>query len=174
MPTKIRRSPASEDAQPVATLPHMAAEFGLKRRGEYLPWKHAQERLERARNYWIVTAGADGRPHAMPVWGFWRDGKLYFGTARDSRKWRNLELNRHVVVHLESGEDVVIVEGTAREISDAGEIAALTTLYQEKYGISMPLDPKRHVVVVVQPRTAFAWLEKEMAGTATKWAFKSY
>jgi hypothetical protein len=37
----------------------------------------------------------------------------------------------------------------------------------------MPLDPKRHVVIGVQPRKALAWLEKDMLGTATNWKFKS-
>jgi hypothetical protein len=39
-----------------------------------LDWSHAEERLERARNYWIATTRPDGTPHAAPVWGYgWRD-----------------------------------------------------------------------------------------------------
>ena len=33
-----------------------------------LDWGWAAERLEASRNYWIVTAGADGEPAAAPVW----------------------------------------------------------------------------------------------------------
>src|SRR5438128_11769 len=106
-------SPASR-AEPKADLPVMPAEFGLKPRETYLPWKHAVERLEGSRIYWICTAGADRRPHAMPVWGFWIDDTLYFGTGRDTRKARNLAQNPAVVVHLESGDDMVVIEGTAR------------------------------------------------------------
>src|SRR5215212_4868336 len=36
-----------------------------------LPWTWAQERLVRNKNYWVVTASANGRPHALPVWGVW-------------------------------------------------------------------------------------------------------
>lgn len=79
-----------------------------------LPWSWAEERLTAARNYWICSAGDDGRPHAMPVWGLWLEGGLLFGTARTSRKGRNLRRNPAVVVHLESGDEVVILEGQGR------------------------------------------------------------
>jgi hypothetical protein len=34
-----------------------------------LPWSWAEERLAESRNFWLVTADGNGRPHAMPVWG---------------------------------------------------------------------------------------------------------
>src|SRR5437016_13514736 len=121
MPRTSKKSSAAatraNTAEPKAGLPAFPKDYGLKPRKEYLPWKHATERLQKSRNYWIVTAGRDGRPHAMPVWGFWFAGTLYFGTGRGSRKWRNLHSNPRIVVHLESGDDVVILEGTAREVS---------------------------------------------------------
>ena len=70
----------------------------------------------RSRSYWICTARPDGRPHSIPVWGMWVDGALYFGTARDARKAKNIAHNPAVSVHLESGDDVVILEGKASEI----------------------------------------------------------
>ena len=66
-----------------------------------LPWSHAEERLESARNYWVATTRRDGRPHAAPVWGVWVDRHLYFGTARSSVKGRNLAHSRELIVHLE-------------------------------------------------------------------------
>ena len=172
-PRTVKNAPNTEarTAEPIAGLPRMAAEFGLKPRQRYLPWSHAASRLEESRNYWIVTVGRGGEPHAMPVWGFWRNGAIYFGTARDSRKWRNLEANPKVVVHLESGDDVVVVEGVAREVTDKQEIAALSPLSEKKYGMWMPLDPKKHVAVAVNPRKVFAWSEKNIQATATKWFF---
>jgi len=62
---------------------------------------------------------ADGLPHAVPVWGVWVDGALYFGTDRRSRKARNLATNQGAVVHLESGDDAVILEGFAEEITSS-------------------------------------------------------
>src|SRR5215468_11807454 len=67
-------------------LPHVPSLYGLKPRKQYLPWSHARERLEGSRNYWICTTRPDGRPHSIPVWGFFVDDVLYFGTAKLSRK----------------------------------------------------------------------------------------
>ena len=41
--------------------------------GSALPWSDVVEWLTAARNYWVCTTRADGRPHAMPVWGLWMD-----------------------------------------------------------------------------------------------------
>jgi nitroimidazol reductase NimA-like FMN-containing flavoprotein (pyridoxamine 5'-phosphate oxidase superfamily) len=60
---------------------------------------------------------SNGRPHSIPVWGFWIDGAFYFGTARSSRKARNLAQNPAASVHLDSGDDGVILEGTVVEVS---------------------------------------------------------
>src|SRR5271166_5315537 len=87
-------------------LPHMPPTYGLKKREKYLPFSHAEARLAKARNYWICTARPDGRPHSIPVWGFWIDGALYFGTARSSRKSLNLAHNPAISIHLDSGDDV--------------------------------------------------------------------
>ena len=32
-----------------------------------LDWSHAEQRLKRARSYWIATTRPDGTPHAVPV-----------------------------------------------------------------------------------------------------------
>src|SRR5437660_10815397 len=98
--------------------PQVPALYGIKPRKEYLPWSHARERLTGSRNYWICTVRPDGRPHSIPVWGFWLDDALYFGTSKTTRKARNLAHNPAVSVHLESGDDVIILEGTAVEVSD--------------------------------------------------------
>src|SRR5919201_4134359 len=76
-------------------------------------WSWAVEQLERARNYWFSTTRPDGRPHAMPAWAVWLDDALY--GSPETRRGRNLALNRAIVVHLESGDHVVVLEGEARE-----------------------------------------------------------
>ena len=43
-----------------------------------LPWKWAQDRLVKSRQYWIATTRPDGSPHVMPVWGLWLDSVFYF------------------------------------------------------------------------------------------------
>ena len=81
-----------------------------------LDWSHAEQRLKRARNYWTATTRLDGTPHAVPVWRIWVEGSLYFGTSRRSVKGRNLAHSPGLVVHLESADDVVILEGEVEEV----------------------------------------------------------
>src|SRR5919199_4432032 len=101
-----------------------------------LPWSRVTERLESARNYWVVTTRSDGKPHSVPVWGIWLDETFYFDTDRRSRKGRNLATNPGLVVHLESGDDVVILEGVAEEVVDSSLLAHIGDVYAAKYGLS--------------------------------------
>jgi pyridoxine/pyridoxamine 5'-phosphate oxidase len=88
-----------------------------------LEWTWATERLAAARNYWIVTSSVDGGPHAAPVWGLWIDDAVVFSTSPESRKGRDLAHDPRVVVHLESGNEVVIVEGEVETIGMEEQIA---------------------------------------------------
>jgi pyridoxine/pyridoxamine 5'-phosphate oxidase len=144
--------------------------YGLKKNKNYLPWSHAEERLTKSRNYWICTARPDGRPHSIPVWGLWLDGALYFGTARASRKGRNLAHNPAASVHLESGDDVVILEGEAVEISDQPTLEKLDTGYRKKYKMPLMVTPE-NVIYRLRPKIALAWTEKNFISDATRWEF---
>jgi Pyridoxamine 5'-phosphate oxidase len=97
-------------------LPQVPPLYGMKSPHKFLPFTHAEDRLTKSRNYWICTTRPDGRPHSIPVWGFWFEGALYFGTARSTRKSRNLAHNPAISVHLESGDDVVILEGMLKRL----------------------------------------------------------
>jgi hypothetical protein len=151
-------------------LPRVPSLYGLKPRKDYLPWNHAEARLERSRNYWICTTRPDGRPHAMPVWGIWLGGVLYFSTARASRKALNLARKPSVSVHLESGDDVVILEGEAREVFDEPTIARIDAGYRAKYQVPLWRIPE-NVVFTVRPRVVLAWTEKNFPKDATRWEF---
>jgi general stress protein 26 len=153
-------------------LPHVPADYGLKPRRQYLPFSHAEERLTKSRNYWICTTRPDGRPHSIPVWGFWIEGALYFGTGRASRKARNLAHNAAASIHLDSGDDVVILEGTATEVdlADTATIKKLDAASRSKY--KMPLMTTPEVVLYsVRPRVVLAWTEKDFPNNATRWQF---
>jgi hypothetical protein len=152
-------------------LPHVPALYGLKPRKKYLPWSHAEERLTRSRNYWICTARPDGRPHSIPVWGFWAGGAFYFGTGRSSRKGKNLAHNSAVSVHLESGDDVVILEGSAVEVSDKATLKRLDGLSKKKYKMPLTTIPGETVLYGVCPRVVLAWTEKDFPNNATRWEF---
>jgi hypothetical protein len=139
------------------------AEAGL------LPWAGVTEKLATARNYWVATTRPDGRPHAVPVWGLWLDGAFYFGTERGSRKARNLAANPAVAVHLESGDDAVMLEGFAWAVTQPARLAAFDDAYFAKYAVRMRDIPGEVSVWAVRPRVALAWQEKDFAGTATRW-----
>ena len=80
--------------------------------GELLPWSWAQQRLEAARAFWIATSRPDGRPHCRPMWGVWLADGWRFSTGSLAR--HNLVANPQITVHLDSGTEVVIVEGAAK------------------------------------------------------------
>jgi len=153
-------------------LPHVPAMYGLKPRKQYLPFSHAEERLMESRNYWICTSRPDGRPHSVPVWGFWTDGSFYFGTARSSRKARNLAQNAAVSIHLDSGDDVVILEGAAVEVdlSDKLTFKKLDAASRAKYKMPLMVMPEA-VLYSVRPRVVLAWTEKDFPHNATRWEF---
>ena len=119
-----------------------------------LPWKWAEQRLKKSRQYWFVTTLPDGRPHVMPVWGVWEDSAFYFSTGRGTRKARNLARNPHCVVCNELADEAVIVHGRAKEIRDAKRIAELGKPYARKYP-PFKLDPQMGAVYEVKPANNF-------------------
>jgi hypothetical protein len=133
-----------------------------------LPWSHVLERIASPRNYWVSTTRPDGRPHATPVWAVWLDDILYFGGGPEARRSRNLDANPNLVVHLESGDDVVIIEGVAKKLTpDNADPALLTRIddaYEAKYNM-------RHGTPVwaVHPKVVFAWTAYPT--TVTRWTF---
>ena len=130
------------------------------------PWTAVREKMAAARNYWVATVRPDERPHAAPVWGLWVDDTFYFSTGRESRKAKNLSENPAIVVHLESGDDVIIVEGNVTVVTDEATLDGLDTLYKAKYQVDLM---KEEPVFAVRPQTAYAWLEKDFGGSATRW-----
>ncbi len=155
-----------------SSRPHMPVGYGISQSADgMLPWSYAVERLINSHSYWICTTRPEGRPHVMPVWGIWLNDALYFGTDSASRKSRNLSANPAVVVHLESADDAVIVEGVARAIRDKAEIASLDAAYKEKYKMRLTEAPGDLAVWKVEPRVVFAMREKDFPQSATRWTF---
>jgi hypothetical protein len=171
---KVKAATKTDDGPAHVGLPDLPPLYGLKARKQYLPFSHAEKRLTDSRNYWICTARPDGRPHSIPVWGFWIDGAVYFGTARSSRKARNLAHNAAVSIHLESGDDVVIVEGRAEEVdlSDSTTFKKMDAASRSKYNMPLMVVPGESVAYCVRPYRVLAWTEKDFPKTATCWKFE--
>jgi len=136
-----------------------------------LEWQWASKRLERAHNYWVATASSKGQPHAAPIWGLWQGDVFYFSTARGSRKGRNLAENPIALVHLESGDEVVTIEGGVVEVKDRKELARLAAAYGDKYTLEIKFEDPGSVVYELRPKRAFAWREQDYPESATRFTF---
>src|SRR5687767_6762338 len=150
---------------PIGTALNLAAGYtapGTK--PKLLPWAFADQRLRSARNYWVCTTRPDRRPHTAPVWGIWARGGFWFSTAPSSRKAKNLKSNPNVVIHLESGDEVVVVEGRA-EICDLTK--ELDRDYHRKYEMHLVGFPAPMVIFHVEPSAVTAWREKAFPASAT-------
>jgi PPOX class probable F420-dependent enzyme len=156
---------------PEAARPSFPGVYGIHADEDgLLDWSWAEERLVAARNYWVSTVRPDGRPHVMPVWGLWHDGDFYFSSSPDSRKAKNLAANPAITVHLESGDEVVVVEGEADYASDEDLLRRLGEDYSRKYSFDVTFTGGRPLVVV-SPRVAYAWIEQSFPSSATRFTF---
>ena len=153
--------------------PGFAAEYGVEMRPEgMLPWAWVDELMREARNYWVATTRPDGRPQVIPVWGVWFDETFYFGTSTGSRKAHNLAVNPAIAVHLESGDDVVILEGMVDVLSDAALFDRYADVYEAKYAVRPgDGDGSDGINYAVRPHRVLAWLERDFVTTPTRWTF---
>ncbi len=155
-----------------SSRPRLPKSYGIEPVGEsseLLPWSFVENRMTDARNYWLATVSEQNVPHAAPVWGVWHAGGIFFATDPASRKAMNLAANPKAVVHLESGDEVVILEGLAVQVTDRHFLEQINNLYTQKYDIDVDLP--NTLTYQLQPRCAFAWLESAYPQTATRWEF---
>lgn len=132
-----------------------------------LAWSWVTEQLVASRSYWVCTTRDDGRPHALPVWGLWLADRLLFSTDPTSVKARNFSTRPDVVVHLESGDDVVVLEGRVSAIS-ADLVSAFCDAYDAKYSYRPEPDNEAHGLYELVPERALAWREQDFPTSATR------
>jgi PPOX class probable F420-dependent enzyme len=140
-----------------------------------LSWPEAAARLAAARNYWLCTTKPSGAPHAAPVWGVVTGQVLYLYSERRTVKARNLAADPRVVVHLESGEDVLILRGTATDLGTPAQaphvVAALSAKYTgEEDGQYLPdADPDFDVIYAISPQSALMWRLADYEDSQRRW-----
>jgi PPOX class probable F420-dependent enzyme len=143
--------------------------------GHALSWPQIAARLAAARNYWLCTTMPSGAPHAAPVWGVVTDGTLYLYSERRTVKARNLAADPRVVVHLESGEDVVIVHGIAEDMGTPAEVPQVVAALSAKYtgpgdrAYLPDADPDFDVVYAIRPRSAMLWQLADYEASQHRW-----
>ena len=151
--------------EPTVERPTMPDGYGVPDTLEgALSWSWAVERLATARNMWFSTTRPDGRPHAVPAWGMWLDGGVYFEGSPETLRARNLAKNPHLVVHLESGDEVVILEGVVEVAAPPSRDLAerLAAAFSARYGESHDYRPQPDQwdeggLWVLRPKLALGW-----------------
>ena len=139
-------------------------------------WEEVSARLSAARTYWLATTLPSGAPHAAPVWGAVCDQALYLYSERSTVKARNLARDPRVLIHLESGDDVLIVNGTAADIGEPASVPFVVAALAAKYtrpGDRQYLpdaDPAFDVVYAVRAQSALAWRLDDYAGSQRRWS----
>ncbi len=139
-----------------------------------LPWDWAEQRLVRARNFWLATASPDGAPHLMPVWAVWLDGRLWFSSASGSRKARNLAAEPRCSLATEDPVEPVVVHGRADRVTDRVLLLAMLAAENAKYGTSYGeemIDVAANSVFALRPEWAFALDSTDFTGTPTRFSF---
>jgi PPOX class probable F420-dependent enzyme len=152
----------------IVERPSMPADYGIATGDEgHLPWSWVEELLVAARSYWVCTTRDDGRPHAMPVWGLWLGDRLQFSTDPTSLKGRNLTARPDIVVHLESGDDVVVIEGRVTPMQ-SDRVGAFCDAYDEKYAYRPQPDNPAYGLYELAPDRVLAWREADFPTSATR------
>ena len=144
-----------------------------------LPWSWAVERLLANRNFWVVTVSAQGRPHALPVWGVWDVGenRFAFSCGPRSRKARNLAANAQAAIMTEDTVECLSIEGRAVLVRDTGRQDVWIERYLAKYRpMSADLSAefiRQNLIVEFEPERAFGVIEREddFSTRATRWTF---
>ncbi len=164
--------------RPRAGRPLMPDGYGVpENNNDLLPWSYVDEKMSAAKNYWFATASSDARPAASPIWGVWLDGKLYGDGSPETRRMRNIAQNPRTVVHLESGDQVLILEGKASILTGAPErplAERVAAAYTAKYGAlgysPTPDQWDAGGLLIFEPDTVMAWTQfpKDM----TRWKMK--
>ncbi len=138
-------------------------------------WSAVAARLHAARNLWLATTAPDSAPHAVPVWGVMVGEVLHLFTSRTSRKARNVAAEPRVVVHLPDAEDVLLVEGTLRDVGSPAEVPEVVAAFAAKYtapgdqaylpGVDRGVD----VVYALVPSRALAWQLTDFDNSHRRW-----
>jgi len=128
-----------------------------------LEWDEIVERFGAAQNWWVATTGVGG-PHSVPVWGVVVDGVLHFYGEPRAVRSRNLAADPRLVLHLESGSEVLIVHGGVAIGPPAGQVPAITAAYAAKYTDPSDLEylpdapgMAAALLFTVSPTRAIAW-----------------
>jgi uncharacterized pyridoxamine 5'-phosphate oxidase family protein len=169
-------SMAAREQSPRTTRPQIPG-YGLpKSKKGMLPWKWAEDRLKKSRQYWIATTRPDGRPHVMVVWALWMNGRIYFSTGAETVKARNIAKNPRCTMCSEDAAEAVIVEGVVETERNVETIRKFVPSYERKYKFRLGemgenLIALKDPLFCLRPLVVFGFWEKKFSTSATRWIF---
>jgi hypothetical protein len=150
---------------PAVSRPVLPEGYGLPETTDgLLAWEDVEQRLVASRHYWLASVRPDGTPHSVPRWGVWVGGRFYYDGAPTTRHVRNVEANPACTLTLESGTEVVIVEGESRatnaDPADLGaRLSAAFAKYHPDYAPAADAwaGPSGGGLRVIVPKRVLAW-----------------
>lgn len=168
-------------AYPDSAMERKKSDFEAALDNQPLEWSWVERKLITSSSYWLVTTKPNaGGPHTRPVWGVYYDGTIWFSTGRSSIKGQNLAVDPRCVIHVESADDVVIIDGVAELVAPwedvfAGDHSrAVLRRYMQKYVMTeSELSPQGELsdaaLYRVWPKVVNAWLEGAYPTTQSRW-----
>ncbi len=116
----------------------------------------------------FATVDVKGRPHIVPVFFTYDEGKVYVQTDRQSVKVCNLARNSNVAIAVYRGEEAVIIRGIGKVVMDRKAFIERTQEHIGKYRLQLdeqgrdsmgiPLfDAKTRCVIEIIPDKILFW-----------------
>jgi PPOX class probable F420-dependent enzyme len=128
----------------------------------------------------LVTIGADGMPHPVPMnYGIDDEGRIVIATFRKSQKVKNLERDPRAALLVESGAGYanlksVMLHATAEILGDPEEVAAnmalvradaqMTGSLSSAMGEQVRAAMAKRVVLRLTPFRTMSWDHSKLAG----------
>jgi general stress protein 26 len=119
-----------------------------------------EEFLTAQRTARVATVSEDGRPHVVPMWFVWKDGRFYMNTLKRSRRTKDLDRGSPTSVVVDAGYEYGELCGVTMygAFSDATNLEELGQLFGDKYWNGMHIPPvKSHKWVVMKPDKIVSW-----------------
>jgi Pyridoxamine 5'-phosphate oxidase len=148
-------------------------------------WREAQRRFVKGGWFWLATVRANGAPHVVPVFAAWASSTFFVASKDTACKSRHLVADGRCVLTHDAGDMHLVVEGTARKVTDDGTLArasaAFATVYDwptrvsggmldADYGAPTSGGPP-YDVYEVTPTKAFGFPTDGETFTPTRWRF---
>ena len=98
--------------------------------------QEVDELLSKEEICYIATSRPDGRPHVMPIWFIYHEGRIWFETDITTVKFKNIQHNNCVMIVF-GGKSTYIVEGSVKWRKESELGFPIRKMYWEKYGEAM-------------------------------------